>query len=445
LCLLWSLPPDSRAQDQSSQFILYLEKTRQVDPGASLRLEGITLLGESVTTAVVPAVRDVSAADLARRQVLLAEASVEPGTYLELRLALWLASPAGPSDSMAAPRALEARIPLGRGFEAGRAEVVFLRWQRLPSAEDSAGWFREIFKRKPPETALAWVSHDESGWLALVDRGAGEVVGGIYLGGSLRGMAWSPRARLLFVADAAHDAVIAVDAASRQVRQVIHLNPGDEPEALCLSPDETRLFAANPGSHTVAVMDLYRLAVEARVSVGRAPVDLAADPAGRLVYVVNSLSDDVSILDPGRLAVIQTVMVGSRPRAIEMDSRRRTAYVANQLSGDVSVINLDRLAVTATLRVEPSVSDLAVQPFSGQLYAALPDQDLVAVCRPEVNAVLANLPAAGAPVRAALDLEGGFLYVTCRDSGLVRVMDPAAGRTERAIAVGSRPYMTLIP
>ena len=76
----------------------------------------------------------------------------------------------------------------------------------------------------------------------------------------------------------------------------------ENPRALALSPDGSRLFVALQGSvdapgHYVAELDADSLALRQRHRVGSSPTGLAMHPDGRFVVVTNRLSDHLSVID----------------------------------------------------------------------------------------------------------------------------------------------------
>ena len=88
---------------------------------------------------------------------------------------------------------------------------------------------------------------------------------------------------------------------------------------MALSPDGTRLFAANTPDNRIEVFDVHAGGIThtESIPVGMDPVAIAARSNSE-VWVVNHLSDSVSIVDvstiPGR--VVTTLLVGDEPRDI---------------------------------------------------------------------------------------------------------------------------------
>jgi YVTN family beta-propeller protein len=87
---------------------------------------------------------------------------------------------------------------------------------------------------------------------------------------------------------------------------------------LVLSPDGSRLYAANPPDNRLEVFDVAagQLRHAGSVPVGMEPVALAMRGNGE-VWVVNHLSDSVSVVDvSGTPQVVRTLLVGDEPRDI---------------------------------------------------------------------------------------------------------------------------------
>jgi DNA-binding beta-propeller fold protein YncE len=114
---------------------------------------------------------------------------------------------------------------------------------------------------------------------------------------------------------AALGAALAASVASAQPSFVAFESGSVRP--LALSPDGTRLFAANTPAGTLELFQIGAggIALEASVPVGLEPVTVAARGDDE-VWVVNHLSDSVSIVDvaadPPR--VVRTLLVGDEPR-----------------------------------------------------------------------------------------------------------------------------------
>src|SRR5215475_1811974 len=104
---------------------------------------------------------------------------------------------------------------------------------------------------------------------------------------------------------------------------------------LAMSPDGTRLFAANTPDGMLEVFRItpHRLVLQARVPVGMEPVAVAARNDDE-VWVVNHLSDSVSIVSlSGTPHVMQTLLVGDEPRDIVFAGSPRRAFITTAHRG----------------------------------------------------------------------------------------------------------------
>jgi DNA-binding beta-propeller fold protein YncE len=104
---------------------------------------------------------------------------------------------------------------------------------------------------------------------------------------------------------------------------------------LAMSPDGTRLFAANTPNGTLEIFNITStgLSFQARVPVGLEPVAVAARSNSE-VWVVNHLSDSVSVVSlAGTPHVVQTLLVGDEPRDIVFAGSPARAFITTAHRG----------------------------------------------------------------------------------------------------------------
>jgi len=120
-------------------------------------------------------------------------------------------------------------------------------------------------------------------------------------------------------------------------------------QPLALSPDKSRLFAANTPDNNLEIFSVTSsgLTKAASVSVGLEPVAVVAR-TNTEVWVVNHLSDSVSIVDVGvtPARVKRTLLVGDEPRGIVFAGPGRSrAFIATARRGqqltNVSINGID--------------------------------------------------------------------------------------------------------
>ena len=113
----------------------------------------------------------------------------------------------------------------------------------------------------------------------------------------------------------------------------------DKSHMLALSPDESRVYAANIGSDSVTVIDCDRRRVVADPPVGAEPEGIGVDPDTGEVLVANQDDGMLSVLDPDSLEETNRALLGETPIRVVLDPEGRYAFVPNRESNDVSVID----------------------------------------------------------------------------------------------------------
>jgi YVTN family beta-propeller protein len=82
---------------------------------------------------------------------------------------------------------------------------------------------------------------------------------------------------------------------------------------VAVNPATNRVYVANMGSGTVAVIDGAADRVVATIPVGLHPAQLAVNPETNRVYVTNRRSASVSVVDGAANRVIATIPITSGP------------------------------------------------------------------------------------------------------------------------------------
>lgn len=110
-------------------------------------------------------------------------------------------------------------------------------------------------------------------------------------------LALSPDRTRVYAACGNADAVAVLDAATGALRTTISLSrPGDRyrganPNALAVAPDGKRLYVTLGGENAIAVVDLDSAAVVGRIPTGWYPTGVAVSRDGTYLYVCNEKSD----------------------------------------------------------------------------------------------------------------------------------------------------------
>ena len=203
---------------------------------------------------------------------------------------------------------------------------------------------------------------------------------------------------------------------NRRIRIAAPDHGDSYPCGIALSQDGSHAYVALSRNNSVAVIKLENALMEAEISVGVAPFDVALSPDGSFAYVSNwggrrpvrgehfmrssgtkTLVDDrgipcsgtVSKIDLKLFHVVAEVAVGLHPSDIELQSDGLRMFVANANSDNVSVIDAREFRVAETIEVKAEqtlpfggiTNAVALSADEGTLYAANAGNNAVAVIK----------------------------------------------------------------
>jgi YVTN family beta-propeller protein len=125
-----------------------------------------------------------------------------------------------------------------------------------------------------------------------------------------------------------------------------------EPENFCVKADGGEVYIAGKGMDAVVVVDPYQTQVTETLLAGKAPGALAISASPEYLFAANPESGDVTVLDVETRSLVAAVKVGQEPCYITFTPDNQYALVVNHRSGDLAVIRLPithRRSMTAPL------------------------------------------------------------------------------------------------
>lgn len=139
---------------------------------------------------------------------------------------------------------------------------------------------------------------------------------------------------------------------------VLPSGPGSE--GFDVSPDGSRLWAANAGDGTVTVMDLTQKKVVTRLNAEVPGANrLKFTPDGSRVLISSLRTGEVTVIDANSRAVITRIKVGRGAAGILIQPDGARAYVAASPDNSVAVIDLSSLKVVGKIDSGPSPDGMA--------------------------------------------------------------------------------------
>jgi DNA-binding beta-propeller fold protein YncE len=226
-----------------------------------------------------------------------------------------------------------------------------------------------------------------------------------------------PRAPLALVTADTESAVVVVDPFAGRVLRRIATRP--DPRSI-ERVGETAVVA-----HTaVGEVTLLRGFVVSHVLRGFGePRYTAGSPGGRYAYVTDSGRADLAVVDVVRARVVARLHLGGWPRHVSIDAAGRTLWVAlGTAARDLAVVDVTRPLRprrVGTIRPAFRLHDVGLVPGTRHVWITSGDRDVVAIHDARTGHVLRTLPSGSPPQHVAFD--PGRAYVTSGDDGTLRV------------------------
>ena len=149
----------------------------------------------------------------------------------------------------------------------------------------------------------------------------------------------------------------------------------------------------------------------------------AASPGGRYAYVTDSGRADLAVVDVVRARVVARLHLGGWPRHVSVDAAGRTLWVAlGTAARDLAVVDVTRPLHprrVGTIRPAFRLHDVGLVPGTRRVWITSGDSDVVAIHDARTGHVLRTLPSGSPPQHVAFD--PGRAYVTSGDDGTLRV------------------------
>lgn len=429
-----------------ARVVLYVECPAKPSDPLFFRLSGLTFLRRDGGEVEVPVDRVVDAGQCALRQLRLAVADLPAGRYsgIRMRLAEARVLRGGQALSLALPgqegefvQQVDMEVP------AQGAVAWFAEWRADESVVDNYLFSPRLDVRAQGmemRGVLLMVTSAASGTVSVVDRQSGRVSGVVGVGMEPRGIAASPSADRVFVANAGSRSISVIHTATCRVAYSIPC-AGAAPWELAVSDDGRWLVATNPEDDGVTVVDLGTDTVRGRIHVGRRPVDVVFDPSRGWFYVANRDSNSVSVVDPQRTEPVRTVPVGLRPRGLAVHDG--ILYVADSGAASLSRVAIPSYAVQDDVQVAPGPMHL-LEGLAGRVYMTSRSSDAVHFVYAPMGMVMGSVALGGKPGRMAIDARRRQLYVVDSGRGELAVVDLASMTAGTALEVGDEPHGVLV-
>ena len=173
------------------------------------------------------------------------------------------------------------------------------------------------------------------------------------------------------------------------------------------------------------------LTLEAKIPLGgvKGRIDhMAADPVRRRLFVAELGNDSLAIVDLAAGRLLQRVDGLAEPQGVAYDAARDTVFVANGGDGSLRLLVGEALAPVGRIDVGRDADNVRLDASAGWLYVGYGGGAL-AVIDPRSRARLADIALPRHPESFQIDPVRGRIYVNLPGAGAIAVLDRVTGKS----------------
>jgi YVTN family beta-propeller protein len=294
---------------------------------------------------------------------------------------------------------------------------------------------------------LAYVPNQKSGTISVVDTAGDTVVKTLSAGGKLgkrlQAVDADAKGTTIYVVDAEHDQLVAIDPATDTIRHSVKI--GEDAEGVRLAPDGRKLAVCVEGQHQVLLVDAATFAIEARIPTrGRNPEHCEFTPDSKWLLTSNEGSNDMDVIDLATKASTGTIATSGHPRGTAFVGASKV-YVAQEAANGVDVIDVAARKKVASIPTALRAAGAIASRDGKRVYVANGGAGSVSAIDTATDKVVKEIAVGKRPWNMALTPDGKKLYVANGRSNSVSVIDTGKLEVVKEIAVGELPWGVVIP
>ncbi|WUF49811.1 phospholipase [Streptomyces sp. NBC_00483] len=205
-----------------------------------------------------------------------------------------------------------------------------------------------------------------------------------------------------------------------------------------------KVYVANSGTNTVAVVDRSTNKITKKITVGVYPHGLAASPDGTRVYVADTGPDtgsggsrDISVIDVATDTVTATYQAGEAPYTVAVSPDGSRLYVP--CSNGLYVLDAADGHRLTVLRELSRARGATLSPDGRFCYVTLPMDNRVAVVDTATGRVTKRITTGLAPWNVAFTGDGSHAYVTNANDDTLSIIDTSRPTVTGTLTVGHIP------
>ncbi len=295
---------------------------------------------------------------------------------------------------------------------------------------------------------FAYVPNQKSGTISVIDTATDTVTKTLTarnaLGKRLQAIDSDAHGKLLYVVDAEHNQLDAIDPAADTIKQSVGI--GEEAEGVRVSPKDDLIAVCAEGQHKVLLVDPKSFQITARIPTqGRNPEHCEFAHDESVLTTSNEGSDNLDVIDLKQKKSVGTIATSGHPRGAQFVPGTMTLYVAQESANAVDVVDVAARKKIASIPTALRTAGVTMSRDGKRVYAANGGAGSVSVIDVATGKVTNEIKVGQRPWNMALTPDGKKLYVANGRSNSVSVIDTAELKVVKEIKVGELPWGVVIP
>ncbi|MEO6809010.1 MAG: beta-propeller fold lactonase family protein [Isosphaeraceae bacterium] len=210
--------------------------------------------------------------------------------------------------------------------------------------------------------AKVYATCEASRVVIVIDVARGEIIRALDTGREVSHMlVLTPDETRLYAADLRSGSATAINLSTGKIEAQIPTGKGCE--GIDVTPDGLEVWTSNKEAETLSIIDVLTNRVVATLPVAGRPIRVKITPDGRRALVSCVSRDQLAVIDVKTRREIQRIPVGRAPIGLVIEPNGQRAYVAETEEDRIRIINLVTLAPIGQIAVgrEPDGMDLAIR------------------------------------------------------------------------------------
>lgn len=268
-----------------------------------------------------------------------------------------------------------------------------------------------------------------------------EVVGTATTGRHPHELAVTPDGRTAFVANyGAGDSISVIDVQARKELRKIPLGRYRDPHGLQVSRDGSMIYVTCEASRAVIVIDVTRGEIIRALDTGRELSHmLILTPDETKLYAADLRGGSATAIDLETGKILAQIPTGKGCEGIDVTPDGREVWTSNKEVDTLSIIDVATNRVTATLPARGRPIRVKITPDGQRALVSCTSLDQLAVIDVKTRQEIQRIPVGRAPIGLVIEPEGRRAYVAETEEDRVRIIDLATLAPIGQIAVGREP------